>query len=154
MGLESCCTTFWKFKARRANFYVQFIVTMIVLAFSGYLIITYKDNATFTAGIALISSLLGYWLPSPTMVRKNSNKCNCEACKMVAWMAKTNSRDDHKTLIFPVLNVGTTLDNDPMLTTESLSSIGGMSMDSEDMDRPGSDSHRPKNYQEEIEQHV
>jgi|SRR6056297_2126289 len=100
----ACCGEFGKFKARRANFYVQVFVTVSVVFISGYLLFT-TSGASFTAGVAMMSGVVGYWLPSPAMVRKNENQCKCEACKKMVWLAKCN--DNSNVVMFPSISQST-----------------------------------------------
>lgn len=101
MGFKTCCLDFFKFKARRAAFYAQTIVSFTVLAISSYLLIERNDEEVFrNIGTIMFTSVLFYWLPAPEMIRKNKNKIICDACNFAARMAGMNYKNTNS-IIYP-----------------------------------------------------
>lgn len=66
---HTCCPL--KFHARRAIFYMQVLVSLTALSYSGYLLFhPGKSDNEFTLGASILTGIVGYWLPSPTMPEK------------------------------------------------------------------------------------
>ena len=56
----------------RYKFYMQVVISLTILGIGCYLILESEENSTrFTVGVSLISSICGYWFPSPTLSRRN-----------------------------------------------------------------------------------
>lgn len=130
MSTEIFCLKLFKLKARRANFYVQLVVTLTGLAIGCFLLITNPNSESLTIGLNLISSITGYWLPSPRMERKDTNERPCPCCEQVHWVVMPISPDGHiieiPNYIFPEAYHRSTATNDTLTDPELVSGHDGL----------------------------
>ena len=57
-------------------FFMQCLVTLCIIGISVALIFLQPNDGSFTIGIAMLSSITGYWFPNPNRKQQNSSNSN------------------------------------------------------------------------------